>query len=178
MASKYAAVFPKLKEMPVQDTSRQAQVDVVKTAITKDGIPDGMQLAQRFAFLRGEKQKIELQLKDIDLALEAFFQMLVESSRSDDPAWGAYGVPKNTIRLASGEKIAVQPEPKAVLEDPEANRHWAMENGYERLLRINWSTLNAMVKERLLKGDKEPPGVGVYVYYKPVFTKAGEIDAE
>lgn len=170
MPSKYDTVLPKLPEMPIQDQKWQNKIDYFKETIISSGSTTPVELAKAYANARANKARIEAELSDIHLALEAYSQMLVDSSNSDDPEWGAYGASPNTLRTVNGDKFEVRREPYASIEDKDANRLWAIKNGLERMLSLHPSTINSLTKELLLKGEPEPDGVKTFVKTKIVFT--------
>lgn len=183
MPSKYDAIFPKLKELPIQDPSWQQKVDIIKRDIIADKEIEKTpsSLAKEYTLLREATVTIERQLKDIELSLEAYSQLLIETNDSNNTEWGAYGAPKSTLRLIDGASVRVQREPYTTVKDKDANRKWVIANGMERMLGIPWQTLNALTKELLLKGKPEPDGVEVFIKKKIVFTKAkvaGESEPE
>lgn len=175
MASKYDKILPKLKPLP-PDPSYQDKVQVIKQSILQSGNTiNGRTLAAGYTALRAQKDKVQEDMDDIDLLLEAYTQLLADSSESD-PEWGTFGASKNTIKLENGDKIEIRKKPYAQVVDKEAVRLWAIKNGYERQLGLPWMTLNSITAERLMAGDAEPDGVECFMKNTIYFTqfKPGE----
>lgn len=184
MPSKYDPILHKLKPIPYEIANKdkgvdfQDKVNIVKVDIISKN-PGGVKadkLGLMYHNLRAKKEKLKDELSTIEIALEATTQLLVDSA--EDPAWGAYGAPKNALRLVSGEKIEVRPEPYSTVFDRDLVRQWAMSEGLERLLTINWQTINSITKELLLKGKAEPPGVKCWLNNRIFYFKAGGGDGE
>jgi hypothetical protein len=113
--------------------------------------------ATRWAELRAEKAALEQQLKDVELGLEAHAQLMSD-------AYDAEGVAR--VVLADGQSIGRGEEPHAVIVDPHVFRRWCIEQDLGNLMSIPWQTANTLVKERLIAGQNEPPGVKAYMRTK------------
>lgn len=172
MPSKYDGVFHKLQPLPV-DPTYQERVNKVKTDLISN--PDfnrsAANLVREYALLRDEKDKLEAEASRVSLQIEAYIQMITDSQNAGEEGWGTYGASSNTLRLVSGDKVEVRKEPYTSVIDKAANRQWALENGLDELLTINWMTLNSLAKEKLLKGEASIPGTEVFWKPKIVFTK-------
>ena len=68
----------------------------------------------------------------------------------------------SSIKLDSGRSISTWMEPYPQVTDAEAFRLWCIENGLERSLRLWPSTTASLVKQRLMDGKPEPPGITIY----------------
>lgn len=167
MASKYASVMPRLKPLPASDQTYQDKVDEAKASFY-DLSATG--LAKDYASWREQKERIEDELREINLFLEAATQLLVASQEEGADGWGQYGASDNALRLASGDKIEIRREPYGQVKDKEAFRQWCVDNGYERQMQLWPTTMNAIVKERLVNGDDLPDGTEVFAKDKIVFT--------
>jgi hypothetical protein len=169
---KYEAVLQqrKLLPFPVDDPSRQAQIDELKRQLDPR---DAVALAQSYVALRARYDALKAQLSTLYLQVEAHEQRLAESQEARANGWGQYGAKDNMLRLPSGETVRIQPEPSGKVVDREAFRAWCIANGYERQLHLHSSTMQAIVKERLLHGEPEPDGTEVYAYTKVVLTRKG-----
>lgn len=168
---KYDLVLPGLKPLPPSDLEWQAKVEAVKIKLTNR---DPVALATRYIELREQKDTLKAALQLVELQVEAHEQLLIASEDASEYAWGRYGVKPNALRLEAGHTIRVQPEPYGRVEDKEKFRLWCIANGYERQLQLWPSTMNTIIKERLLAGDPEPDGTQAYAYYKVVLVKKGE----
>ena len=131
-------------------------------------------LAKGYRVLRAEKTQVEAQLSGVNTQLKAFEQLLADSQSEGHEGWGAYGVKDNALRLADGDTIRIDREPYGKVEDKEKFRLWCIANGYETKLQLWPTTMNTIVKERLVAGEPEPDGTAVYSYVKIVFTPMKE----
>ena len=197
---KYDAVMKNLKKLPPIDAAWQARVDAVKQSILEVAERDfdlkkldahvnahlngitvqiqelhvlmlnavgGEHKSPTFARVYRELRKIEDVAKDhlsqIELVKTAYEQLLVD-------CYEAEGV--RTVKLDSGETIRTQPEPYGQVVDKEAFRKWCHEEGLGTLMQLPWQSMNSLVKERLLEGQNEPPGVTAFVRTKAKLRKA------
>lgn len=167
MPSKFASVLPGLKPLPVADQTYQDNVNATKELFT-DHTPTA--LAKAYTKWRQEKEFIELRLKDVNLHLEAVTQLLVDSQEAQADGWGQYGASENTLRLVTGDKIEIRREPYGQVNDKDAFHDWCIANGYERQMQLWPTTMNAIVRERLVNGDPLPDGTEVFAKDKIVFT--------
>lgn len=164
MASKYADVLKKLDRLPVQDQSHQDRIDEIKQEILQTTPSQGTALATLYGQLRRLVDERETELKVIKHRLEAVSQLLVNQ----------YEVESVTnVTLGNGDKVRVQEEPYAVVENREQFRQWCIANGFETSLMLPWQTTNATTKAYLLDGRPEPEGVKAYFRSKIVF-QSGE----
>lgn len=166
---KYDAVIGKLANLPVEDQSYQAKVQAVKDSLQKFPTSPSS-LGREYARLRAEHERVEKETYEINLRIEAVSQLLIETNEAENAEWGAYGAPDTTLRLVNGDSIRVQKEPIGQVTDKEAFRQWCLANGYANQLQLWPSTMNALVKERLLVGQPEPDGTEVFVKTKLVYT--------
>lgn len=166
---KYDHLLGALQPLPPEDPRRQDKINELKAAMTHDGT----ELARNYIELRRQKDDLKERLSDVQLQIDAYEQRLVESQEVQSGGWGDYGAKDNALRLPTGEVVRVQPEPTGKVVDKEAFRIWCVKNGYERQLQLWPSTMNALVKERLLAGEPEPDGCEAFVYNKIVLVKNG-----
>jgi hypothetical protein len=164
---KYDDVLPGLKPTPVQDLKYQEKVDNAKKEITDR---NAISLANEYAFLRARKTEIEKVLYDINLRLETYTQLLVESEDIGAAGWGDYGTKDNALRLPTGDQLRIDPDIFVKVIDKEAFRLWCISNGYERKLQLWPSTTASVAKERLIAGEPHPEGVEVTKRSKLVYT--------
>jgi hypothetical protein len=165
---KYDSVLPGLPKAPPKDPTYQMKVDQVKADIVGR---EPIALAEVYITLRRMKERVQADLSAINLRIAAYEQLLDESQESHADGWGKYGVKHNALRLPSGDTIRVQPEPYGQVKDKEAFRRWCIENGYEGQLQLWPTTMNAVVRERLVAGEPLPDGTEVFrdvtVFYVP-----------
>jgi hypothetical protein len=185
---KYDALVPNLPKLAPEDQGYQEKVNAVKDATRYRN--DATRLADNYARLRlGDgpqpgsletdqlvarlgKRGIEALLYACNLRIAAHEQMLADSQSARADGWGKYGVKDNALRLSDGTTIRIDREPYGKVIDREAFRKWCIVNGYETKLQLWPSTMNAIVKERLLAGEPEPDGTEAYSMDKVVFVPA------
>jgi hypothetical protein len=185
---KYDKVLPGLPKPPVSDAPYQQRVQEYK-----DKVEDKSATALGLAYARLRSGASRWLAEDeaerlihnlgydglkaleslVNLRIAAYEQLLAESQDEGADGWGTYGVKPNALRLASGDTIRVQREPYGKVMDKEKFRQWCVANGYERQLQLWPSTMNALVKERLLAGEEPPEGCEAFGVDKVVFVPAG-----
>lgn len=146
---KYAKVVTKLPKYQ-EEESEQKRINAVKDEILKSTPRELTAISIKYVQARREKDVIEEDLKAANLVVAALTQLVCEQY-SDDDAEG--------VRLKDGSSIFVHSEPYASVKDPDRFRKWCIEQGLERKLQLPWATTNELTKDRLLKGQPEPPGV-------------------
>lgn len=198
MAGKYAHLIARLPKLLPPDAKYQEKVEETKRLILEEHdhaeILPASTLVSDYAEIRGEIDRINKQLYDANLKLEAVSQMLV--SRFDDEDITSLKVADASVR--------VQHEPYAQVKDKEKFRLWCVNTcqlcglhrdkhpipsetaeflnlhpnhapvTLEAQLQLWPSTMNSITKERLLKGYPEPDGVEAYQKPKIVLTRDKE----
>lgn len=154
-SGKYGHIIDKLPRMftldaPYQDRVTATIAQVVETAKQLGETLTPARLAQMYSEIREMKEEAESELHEINLRLEAAAQMLANE-------FDAQGI--STIKLDNGASVQTSTLPHSVVVDKEAFRLWCIQHGYERDMVLPWMKTNAIVKERLLEGEKEPDGV-------------------
>jgi hypothetical protein len=161
---KYDGIVDRLPTLVVEEPSYQDKIDIRKKELVKvlgDKMSSG-RLADLYKKFRLEKQELENELFDRNLDLAATTQILVDQFEID-------GI--SSIQLDTGDSVSLRYEPYAVVEDKEKIWQWCKDHGYEREMQLSWQTLNAITKDRLLKGEAEPDGVKAFTKVKPVYYK-------
>jgi hypothetical protein len=115
---------------------------------------DAPELTRAFNSARNLKHGHEGVIKAINIELEALSQLLVEHLET---------ATISKLTLDTGETVFTQSEPYCSVEDEVLLRAWIENNGLEELLSINFRTLNALTKERLIDGKAPPSGVKVFL---------------
>jgi ABC-type uncharacterized transport system permease subunit len=165
MASKYAQVFQRLEKTLNTDPSYQSKVEAVKAELKAD--PDfkmqASALAADYATLRRQKDTINAELSEVQVELDATFQLMAE----------AYEIEGTTsLTLENGDVIRVQPTISVSFPDPEAFRLWCLADAdLSRKMVLHASTAKSLVSQMLLDGQSEPPGAKASFYDQPVLTK-------
>jgi hypothetical protein len=102
---------------------------------------------------RDEADELKEKLADVNARTEALRQFLVERAEVEG---------LSSLRLTNGRGIVIVSEPYPNVVDKEAFRQWCLAQGFESQMTLHPSTAKAVVKERLLHGEPEPPGVEIY----------------
>jgi len=139
--------LPKFKNPPAW----QEKVNDAKTLYVKLDTTD---LGREFANFKVRKSTLEANIKDINTELEALSQLIVD--RLEDGELEA-------IELANGIKVAIKDEPYASIDDRKKFYDWIKKTKQSGLLKINFQTLNAITKEMLIAGKKNPPGTKIFM---------------
>lgn len=87
------------------------------------------------------------------LLLDAFEELMVEQMEVEGVA---------SQRLDSGASVSTYQEPYPQVQDKEAYRQWCVKHGFEKDMHLWPSKTASLVKEMLLAGEPEPPGVTAY----------------
>ena len=117
--------------------------------------------------VREKKSKIEDQLSEVNLELEARNQLLID-------LYDQAGI--ENLKLSSGHAIRTQVEPNAVVRDKAKFRQWCLDNGYQELMALPWQTTNSITKDKLMEGEAEPDGVEVFARTKVILTAPRKAD--
>lgn len=166
---KYAEIVKTLPRLP-EDADYQQKVNAVKELLLQGELemPDGMgypssgMIAHAYREARDKKDDLEDELKATQLKLTALEQLLDDRYEND-------GI-KSCV-LDDGSTVGIQLEPHASVVDRNANRAWAVANGYESQLSLPWQTINAITKQHRLDGQPDPDGVSVFSKTKVVLRR-------
>lgn len=115
---------------------------------------DTTELGREFANFKVQKSNLEANIKSINTELEALSQLLVERLETGD---------LEAIELANGIKVGIRDEPYTSIDDQKKFYAWIKKTRQTNLLKINFQTLNAMVKDMIISGKKNPPGTKVFM---------------
>ena len=185
---KYAGIVDHLPQYPLVEPERKDVVDAVKEKIlasTPDSLrllavldvdatlrdidqgiqqinqylvlgTEGKRWAAEFARLYAETRRIRARLAQMDAILsvtqEAHMVLMIEQMEVEGTT---------SLRLADGQPISTYPEPYAQVVDRDAFNEWCVKQGLLRKMQLPWQTTNMLVKNMLVNGDPEPPGVSV-----------------
>ncbi len=111
-------------------------------------------LAVRFAAARAEKQRLEDQIYDRNIEIEALSQLLVEALEVQS---------LEKVELSSGALVFIQDTPYPVVKDKAALLAWIKKQRMNDLLGVNYQTLKGLTNERLVAGQPPPPGVECFL---------------
>jgi hypothetical protein len=161
---KWAHLVGTLPKLVQEEPSRQEQIEFLKGEIITECreeqgglLPTAAYLVDKYLSVRGAREDLEQQVKDLELEEAALKQML-------EAQYEAEGV--SNIKLRDGSSLGMHPEPHAVVVDKDKNREWATKNGLERHLALPWSTVNKELKEALERGENPPDGVEAFMITK------------
>ncbi len=157
---KYTRVASLLPPLQPLDQSYQEKVEKVKAELRSEF--ESKELLKAYINFRKVRDAEKDKLSAANLSLEAAAQLLIEQFEVE-------GV--ESKKLDTGEAVSIHPEPYPAITDAEVFRLWCVEQGLERSMKLSWQSTSAIVKERLLAGDPEPPGVAAYVKQKLSFRK-------
>ena len=118
-------------------------------------------LTKTYFKLRHERDAADEKVKALNLRLTALVGRIEE-------LYEAEGIKNMTLLEGT---LRLDPKPHAVVEKPEEFHQWCLDNGYAPQMNLAWQTTNSLVKERLLSGEPDPPGIKVFVKTTPAFTK-------
>jgi len=183
---KYAGLTDTLPKIPLVDPSRREIVELVQQSILKPevghllatqtldidstlkqidaavhninaaivGGTEGRRWASEFARLYALVRHVRERMGTMDSLLsvteEAMKVLMVEQMEIEGTS---------SIRLADGQLISTYPEPYAKVVDKDLFREWCIQEGLMRQLALPWATTNSLLKQRLIAGEPEPPGV-------------------
>ena len=109
------------------------------------------------------QDKIEEALKRLSDLKVAYEQLIIAQFEADEVT---------LVRLEGVGSLSHVEEPYAQVADKEKFRQWCIENGYEHEMHLMWQKTNAILKERLVAGNQEPPGIKPHVRHKVRFTRS------
>jgi hypothetical protein len=165
---KYAAVTAGLKRLPFglrggdEDEGRssdQLVIEHIKKTITNRA-PTA--LALEWLVLRGKKDVLKGELKEIELHLKAHEQLMEE-------VYEAQSLMSQAIKIDNViYNVDYELQPIGFVQNKEEHHHWGMEE-YPDLMKMPWNTRERIVKENLLAGRPIPPGIDLYL--KPSFKR-------
>ena len=149
---KYASHLKDVPRYLGDDQSHQDKVTEAKRLWTGSDLR-ASSLAKLYVTIREEKEQKQRELSEVQVRLDAVEQLLVSTMDTEEIS---------SIKLDSGRSISTWMEPYPQVTDAEAFRLWCIENGLERSLRLWPSTTASLVKQRLMDGKPEPPGITIY----------------
>ena len=156
MAGKYSKVAAQLPRADPKDGKFQEQVNARKAELGKTEQAAGP-LAKLYAGLKADKVELEAQEKALNINLAAVEQLM----------WSAFesaGV--ESLGLEGGGSISVSPDISVSVNNRDKMREWAVANGLERELTLYASTVESIMKQRLLAGADIPSCVTLGSYTK------------
>lgn len=122
-----------------------------KTAIA--GRPYASEFARVYTELRILHDDIKDWLSSTQLLLDAYQDLMLKQFEVE-------GI--SSLRMADGGSVSTYSEPFAQVKDREAFRRWCLEHGFQLDMHLHPSKIQSILKEMLLAGETEPPGIEVY----------------
>lgn len=164
MAGKYAKFkgqLPKFIE-PASDDRKLKLLNI------KDNIKQraASKLAEKYEVVRLQKEMLKDKASEVQLELDAITELLIQAYEDE-------GITSLTMGTGTGASVRVQVEPYPQVHDREAFRQWCIDEQLERSMHLHSATTSALVKERLINGKPEPPGVKTFMKDKIVYSKGG-----
>lgn len=133
------------------DTTFQSKVDESKLSYQSLSTAE---MARAFGMFRKEKQQYEDGIKKLNVTLEALSQLLVEQMEADTV---------QKIQLDTGETCYIQSDPYSNIENRDELIAWLKKHKLASMLTVQWQTMNAVNKERLVNGEAPLPGTKVFL---------------
>lgn len=106
-----------------------------------------------------EKDRLEELQKEQQLILDATSQLMVAELEGS-------GISK--ITLDNGDTFYIKDSPYCSVENKTEWLAWIRETKQEELLSVHYKTMEAIAVNRLLKGEKLPPGIKAFINSKIV----------
>jgi hypothetical protein len=117
------------------------------------GKPYAAEFARVYTELRILKDDVTDWLSSIQLLLDAYQELMCNQFEAE-------GI--SSLRMADGGSVSTFSEPFAQVRDREAFRQWCLANGFQLEMHLHPSKAQAILKELLLAGETEPPGIEVF----------------
>lgn len=150
MPGKWSGLKDTVEKMPVE-SEFQNKVNAEKTAYLQNSTAEK---ARVFCFLRDQKDKLESEIRELNVKLEALSQLMIEELEANGT---------DLFRLDSGDTLSIKDEPYVSVQDRSMFLSWIKATDQEDLLTVNYMTLSSMTKKRLVEGLSEPPGLKVFI---------------
>ena len=108
-----------------------------------------------YSELRTVDDALDEMKSSCNLLLEVFEKLMTDQLEAEGTS---------SLKLDSGVQVITFPEPLPQVEDKEAFRQWCLKDpDLAPKMTLHPSTTSALVKEMLIRGEAEPPGVSVYI---------------
>jgi hypothetical protein len=159
--SKYDHVTANLPRAPIEDPddehkdeSFEQKVLARQAELAASGYSTAG-LARLYRQTKQQQDELNAQLKKLNVEKMALLTLIVNAFEGE-------GIDMLRVTDDEGFKVSWTREPHVKVEDRDAVRKWAIEEGLERSLQLPWQTLNKLTKERLIAGGTEPPGTKAF----------------
>lgn len=141
---KYDRQLDSLPMLPREHSEYQDRVELAKAEFAE--AKTATKLADAYVKVRREADKLDEQVKALNLRLEAVSQLLVDAFGRED---------LQLIKLGDGASVSVRPKPYPGVKDREAFRRWCLAQGMEHEMHLHFKTMEGLINQRLLNGDTE-----------------------
>ena len=155
-------LFEEVDELVIDALAKFIRVSYL-LKVSSRGRNEASVYARIFSELRALKESLENQVSTTELLIKAYSELMIEKFEADKI---------DSLRLASGELIYLQSEPRANVVDKGMFQEWCIEHGLLGSLRLPWATTNMLVKDLVSKGEKEPLGVVAEAFTKAVLRRS------
>jgi hypothetical protein len=112
-----------------------------------------VEIATIFRDLKERKNRLEEEEKKLNILIEACSSELADRFEAEET---------QSLKMQSGETFSLEEVPYAVITNREEANIWFIEQGMDEMRSVPWTSLNAVVKERLEASQPLPAGVDVY----------------
>jgi hypothetical protein len=153
----------KLDKVPPIKDERRSRIDDMKASIQEKFRNDSIKLASFYTKTRKEIDEIKADQAAKQIVLDAISELVID-------AFEFQGV--TSLKLDTGESVRMEVIPYPYVEDREKFRLWCIEEGLEKEMVLHFKTMESMVKEKLLEGEPEPPGIKAYLNSRLKFVRA------
>lgn len=166
--SKFKNQMTKVQHEPEYQQRVNAKKDEIKAEILAQG--DGItirSLGLVYASARAEKDRLEELISAQNLIIEAMQQELVDMMEAED---------FTTVKIGAGMSISIKDDIYCTVKDKPTFMRWISENDMEDLLSVNYQTMAAMAKSRLIEGQPIPAGIDTYFKQGIMIRGASNVD--
>ncbi|HEY1645797.1 MAG TPA: hypothetical protein VGF75_05510 [Candidatus Saccharimonadales bacterium] len=161
--SKFKGQLTKVTQEPDYQSKVNFKKDEIKAELLKQEVGISIRtLGMVYASARLEKKRLEALEKAQNLIIAATEQELIEMMESQD---------FTSVKIDGGMAISIKDDIYCTVKDRPAFLSWIGENDMEDLLSVNYQTMSAMAKGRLIEG--EPLPTGIETYFKQGITLRG-----
>ena len=171
MPGKYSHLknsITKVQQEPEYQQKVNAKKDEIKAKLLQRGLTININnLAIEHVRIRAEKARLEAELKSIQIEVEATQQELVDMMEAHD---------FTSVKVGVGVSIFIKDDIYCTVKDKPAFMKWISENDMEDLLSVNYQTMAAVTKGRIVEGQPVPDGIDTYFKQSIMVRGASNVD--
>ncbi len=157
MPGKYSSLKGQLTKFSGEDGYQERvnrKKDSIKDQLRSADYPINIHsLGRILVEARQEKSRLEELVKEQNLIIAAMEQELVELMEGED---------FSSVKLSNDVSIYIKDDVYVTVKNKEEFHNWVRETDQEDLLTVNYQTMSALVKNRLIESEPIPPGVSAY----------------